>query len=398
MKILLINPPIRLDAPPSCIPYGLATIASVLQNDGHEVAIFDINGLRNSQNEVEQALCFYYEDWDVVGVSGLITTYSYQKWLIPLLREINPTATIIVGGGLATSSPELVEGVDLVITGEGEQAMHDICGGNKTFNDIDSLPFPAWDLLPIGIYLKNPIWGEGAGNSSGFKNVRVERSMNVVTSRGCPFSCNFCYHIFGRSFYKQRSVNSVIAEVSALIHKYNVDFIGFVDDNMLNSEQWILDFCSAMVHKNIAWGCHGRVNNATPRVLGAMAEAGCIWIGFGIESGSQKMLDLMNKKSTVGAAIKAIINTRKAGIFPNTTFIHGYPGETKETIQETVDFKEELELNCGSFFATPYPGTVLYKQVKHLLPEGYIEMLGNATDFVVNLTELSDEELIELRH
>ena len=130
-----------------------------------------------------------------------------------------------------------------------------------------------------------------------------------------------------------------------------------------------------------------------------MAQAGCVWIGYGIESGSQKMLDAMNKKATIQQAKEAIVNTRKADIYANTTFIFGYPGETLETIQETIDFKREMGLECGSFFAIPYPGAPLYDEIRSKLDdeEAYVRSLGNATEFTVNLTEFDDKTMFQLK-
>ena len=429
MKILLINSPIRLDAEPNCIPYGLATIASCLRQEGFDVDIFDINALRPDKEKILSRL--NNEKWDIVGISGLITTYKFQKWLIPELKRINPKAPVLSGGGLATSSSSLLfdyTDIDIAVIGEGEKTMIELCeavsrradlsqvrgikyrdGENiimtaprENIHYLDEIPFPAWDLLPMDIYLKNPIWGNTANNSSGFlKDVKIGKSMNIISSRGCPFSCEYCYHLFGRSNYRFRSPENIIGEIEILIARYGVDFIGFVDDNMMASSERMEAFCRLVLKKklNFAWGCHGRVTSATPETLSKMAEAGCVWIGYGIESGSQKILDKMNKKAIASQAERAIENTRKAGIFPNTTFIFGYPGETIETIQETVDFKKRLALECGSFFATPYPGTPLYRKMKHLITdeEQFIESLGNATEFSINLTDFSDDELFELK-
>lgn len=190
-------------------------------------------------------------------------------------------------------------------------------------------------------------------------------------------------------------------EIEILVDRYGVDFIGFVDDNMMASEKRILEFCDVMEKKkfSITWGCHGRVTSAKPEILDRMAGVGCVWIGYGIESGSQKILNRMNKKISVAQAREAIINTRKAGIFPNTTFIFGYSGETRETIQETIEFKKDLEINCGSFFATPYPETPLYNQIDSRIhdEEAFIQSLGNATEFTINLTDFDDKTLFELK-
>ncbi len=429
MRILLINTPARLNARPSCIPYGLATIAAVLRKAGFDVAIYDINALRSSQEEVVRTL--KQLKWDVAGVSGLITTYKFQLWIIGVLKGLNPFAPIISGGGLATTNSRLLfdkSPVDITVLGEGERTMLELCGAlqagrdigevpgigcrkegkvvrsspRENIADLDEIPFPAWDLLPIDIYLKNPVWGDAAANSSGFRNdIRVNRSMNVISSRGCPFGCRYCYHLFGRSSYRFRSARNVVDEIEALVDRYGVDFIGLVDDNLMAAEERLLEFCDLMERNKlpVTWGCHGRVTSAKPDLLNRMAETGCVWIGYGIESGSQKMLDLMNKKATVDQARQAIIDTRRAGIYANTTFIFGYPGETRETLQATVDFKKELNIECGSFFATPYPGTPLYRQIRSKIEdeEMFIESLGDATEFSINLTGFSDGELLCLK-
>jgi radical SAM superfamily enzyme YgiQ (UPF0313 family) len=429
MKVLLINSPIRLNAKPNNIPYGLATVASTLRNHGIAVEIYDINALRPSKDEIVETLKNMH--WDIVGLSGLITTIEFQKWLVAELKRMHTETPVVSGGGLATSCPELLfeeTQVDIAVIGEGEQTMPDLCRAIEARNDLDGIPgihfrknnriiqneprgniqnlddipFPACDLLPMDIYLKNPIWGDVASNSSGFRrDVTVNRSMNIISSRGCPFACKYCYHLFGRSNYRFRSAQNVVDEIEILVDRYGVDFIGFVDDNMMASEKRLLEFCDLMEKKRfpVTWGCHGRVTSAKPLVLKRMAEAGCVWIGYGIESGSQKILDAMNKRASVEQAKQAIIHTRNAGIYPNTTFIFGYPGETVHTVQQTIDFKKEMEIECGSFFATPYPGASLYEQVRPLIEneKAFIRSLGNATEFSINLTDFDDKTLFKLK-
>lgn len=429
MKILLINSPIRLNAKPNNIPYGLANVASTLMSQGFDVEIFDVNALRPSKDQIIETLKNMH--WDIVGLSGLITTIAFQKWLISKLKTINPQAMLISGGGLATACSQLLfeeTQVDIAVIGEGEQTMLELCHAiearadlngipgihfrqnnriirnepRRNISNLDDIPFPAWDLLPMDIYLKNPIWGDVANNSSGFRrDVTVNRSMNIISSRGCPFACNYCYHLFGRSEYRFRSAQNVIDEIEMLVDRYGADFIGFVDDNMMASEKRVLEFCDLMIKKRfpVTWGCHGRVTSAKPFILKRMEEVGCVWIGYGIESGSQKIIDAMSKRATVEQAKQAIIHTRNAGIYPNTTFIFGYPGETVHTVQQTIDFKKEMGLECGSFFATPYPGAPLYKQIRSLIKneKAFIQSLGNATEFSINLTDFDDETLFKLK-
>ena len=141
MKILLINSPIRLDAKPSCIPYGLATIAGTLRDNGFDVEIYDVNALRPSRNTIIREL--RERTWDIVGLSGLITTFNFQKWLIPALKQINPKAPIISGGGLATTSSQLLfdrTSVDITVLGEGEQTMLELCQVIQNNEDLSLAP------------------------------------------------------------------------------------------------------------------------------------------------------------------------------------------------------------------------------------------------------------------
>jgi radical SAM superfamily enzyme YgiQ (UPF0313 family) len=209
MKILLINSPIRLDAEPSCIPYGLATVASTLIESGFEVEIYDINALRPTRNQIVSHL--RSTTWDVAGVSGLITTYAFQSWVIDVLKQINADAPVISGGGLATTNSQLLfdkTPLDITVIGEGEQTMLELCKSvrcddnytkipgiryrqkgyivetpqRRNMENLDSVPYPAWDLLPMDIYLKNRIGGDLAGNSSGFRrDIKITRSMNIIS-------------------------------------------------------------------------------------------------------------------------------------------------------------------------------------------------------------------------
>ena len=429
MKILLVNSPIRLKAKPNCIPYGLAQIAAILRGDGHEVTIYDVNALRPPREEEERALRSF--QWDLAGISGLITTLDFQERTAKILRAANPSGFIIAGGGLATCVPALVMDkipVDAVGIGEGEYIMKDLAaalsagrpldtvkglwfrkGGAVIKNepaplidDLDALPFPAWDLLPVEVYLENPIWGSGATNSSEMKEgVIINRSMNIISSRGCPHRCKFCYHLFGRSRYRFRSAKNVVEEIEMLIERYKTDFIGFVDDNFMVSKKRLFEFCDLVKERavKINWGCHGRVNSASPEVLERMAQAGCVWIGYGIESGSQTILNNMNKDVTAEQAKKAVEMTRAAGIHPNTTFIFGYPGENMKTVEETIRFCRDLGIQKGFFFITPYPGTPLYDEVKDKIgdEETFIRRLGDATEFTINLSTFTDADLFALK-
>ncbi len=429
MKILLINSPIRLSAEPSCIPIGLAQIASYLRENGFgDIDILDANGLRCNQNQIVEHV--YKYDPDIIGISGLITTITFQKNLVRKLRAEGFDKTIVSGGGCATSSSSLLlkeKNIDIFVIGEGEHTMlelahaidkctdlHAINGiiyqeGNtyrvnhprKNEVNIDIFPMPAYDLLPVDVYAKNHIWGgENTRNKyEGFDSCDINRDMNMISSRGCPFKCNFCYHIFGRGNYRFRSAKNIMHEIEFLRDECNIDFISFVDDNMLTHKKRTIEFCRLMQTSGIKWGCLARVSDITEEYVKDLKSGGCMGIGFGLESGSPIILKNMNKMTTIDQAEKAFEILNAYDIYANGTFILGYPGENWDTIRETKAFCQRINIEQTFFFATPYPGTPLWNIARPLIEdeESFIEKLGDADEFLINLSELSDAELFEAK-
>ena len=431
-KVLLVNSPIRIFAPPNNPPLGVMYLASALREDGHDVEICDLNAYRWMINDREYWLKKYFGDWDYIGLSGLIVTYEQQRWILDFILnhyEEFGNAILMSGGGLATSVPEFVKRhmpeLDIIVRGEGEQTIREICSGKpisgiaginyhfpmdqtwsdtadqRLIPDLDSIPYPAWDLVPMEeVYLGNPIWGGKAGNSSQIE-FEALRSANMIISRGCPYNCNFCAScIMGRK-YRKRSVANVIGEISELKRLYDIDFVGMVDDNTTFDRKWIREFCNELIKSGlgIKWGGSARVDALEPDILKLMKEAGCEFLGFGFESGSTEILEAMNKKADPQKAATAIKQTRAAGIHANGTFIVGYPGETLETLRETAKFMRDNDCLNSMFHIQPYPGTVLYDQIKDRIVEkygtedAYIQSLGDGTEFRINLTDIPDDEL-----
>lgn len=432
MKILLINPPIREWAKPNILPLGLGYVASSLRNSGHEVEVLDINAHRFSASEVQEKI--RAAKFDLVGIGGIVTVYRYVKWLIGLLKKYHPDKKVVVGGSVATSIAHIIldkAGADFACMGEGEvtavelaQALEknkDLSGvdglwfkdnsgkinRNKrrgVIGDLDSVPLPAWDLFPMDIYLKNPV---GAPNRNKWIDGGLDKdsplTMNLSGSRGCPYQCIYCYHDFMGDKYRHRSVESIIEEIKILNEKYKVEYLHFVDDEFCLDSAFVYDFCRAVKNnfgRKITWGCAGRVNLMTEDLIKNMADAGCLLIGYGIESGSQKILDNLKKGVTVEQAKQAIRLTVKYIGWADCSFMIGSPGENTDTINETINFCKELDLSPEVlFFTTPYPGTQLYEMAKAAgkIPdeEEYVLNLGEQGEKVrLNFTEFSDSELI----
>jgi len=434
MKILLINPVVREWAKPNCFPLGLGYIASVLRNENHSVEVLDINAFRWDKAEAEQKI--RNAKFDIAGIGGIITTYKYVKWLIGALKKHHPDKKVIIGGSLGSSIPGTMlekNNVDIVCVGEGEETVKElvnalekdedisgikgiwyrdakgnICqtGKRAPIMDLDSLPLPAWDLFPMDIYLKNPV---GAPNRNKWVDGSSDcgiLSMNINGTRGCPYQCIYCYHDFMGQGYRLRSAKSIVHEIGQLYKKYGVTYFHFTDDEFVIKKDFIYELCGLLkdlmkkIGTKITWGCAGRVDLMDEPLILAMAEAGCVLIGYGIESGSQRMLDFIKKRVTLDQAKNAVHLTKKHLGWADCSFMIGYPGETRGTIQETIDFCKELTLTPEViFFLTPYPGTELYSmaldQGKIKDEEEYLLGLGEQGENVrVNFTDFSDKELL----
>jgi len=421
MKVLLINPIIRENDVPRNIPHGLAILASILRNKGHKVRILDINAHRYSKKEVSSLLRII--DYEIVGIGGLISTYDYVKWLTKIVKNNNPKIPIIIGGSVGFSIPNIILSstyADIVCNQEGEETFPELLevvekGSKRNLNEVqgiwfidngqiiqtpvrqlisnlDKIPFPAWDLLPMDVYLNNPVVGVG-------------RDIDFISSRGCPYKCTFCFRAFGNK-YRGHSAEYVLEVIKFLKKKYNVDFISFQDDEFMAKKERVYEVCEGIRNNNIniKWSCTGRVNIVDKEILNEMKRSGCVSVSYGIESGSQKILNSMRKGVTVEQAEKAINLNKEVGLRTPTSFILGMPEETLETAEETVNFCLRTNILLqGLMFATPYPGTELYRDAKtrNLIPdneENFISKLGDAVDFTINLTyNFTDEQLIDLR-
>lgn len=420
MRILLISPPCRL---PNSLPLGLGYIASVLREEGHNVSLLDINGFGYSNEKVGEIIRTL--NFDLVGVGGISTTYKYVKWLANIIKKYKPHIPIVAGNMVSTAHPELLlrnSNVDIAVIDEGEITAKELVSAinkgrdlkeikgifykdngdiiktlpRERISDLDSLPFPAWDLFPMETYL----------NTSTASPVSFGlRSINVSTVRGCPYDCIFCSRSSGKRVYA-RSAKSVIDEIKELKKRYRVEFISLCDELFLVNEKRVLEFCEMMNsdNLNIRWSATARVNLVNDNLLKGMRQAGCVELGYGFESGSQIMLDRMKKNVTVQQAEEAIKMTRRAKINVRGSFIFGMPGETLDTIKETLEFIKRTRVpTYRFFFANPYPKTELYEIAKKMgrLPEDedrYMENLGEMhTTFLVNLTDFSDQELVRLK-
>lgn len=416
MKVLLVNPPTRES---EALNLGLAMIASVLRKSSQEVEVLDIHLLGLTEPEVLEEL--KRRRYDALGIGGLSNSFRHIRSIIHQSKSIKPHIPVVAGNMAVTASPQLFmqhTEADIAVIDEGEktavelfQAMQEkkdlktVAGillreGNGIFatspreriRDLDSLPFPAWDLFPMDRFF-------------GRKLSKFGYSLNVSTTRGCPYDCFYCSRSFGRKV-TSRSAESIVSEIAFLKKQFPLlDHILLGDDLFMTNKARNKQFCDLMIAKNIGvtWSAAARVDLVDEATLKLMKRAGCVSVSFGLESGSQAMLDAMNKCVKVERSEQALSIARRSGFQPEGSFILGYPGETRETLAATLDFIQRTELPpVKFFFATPYPGTRLYEIARQrgLIRDElqFLESLAdNSEDLLVNFTEFSDHELCELK-
>ena len=374
MRVVLIN--MRTSYIMS-IPFGITYLGAVLREHGYEVKLYDVYPDDDTNKIIKELLDSFIPD--LIGISVLTTNFFSAKSFISDLKNNFPRAIFCAGGIHPTVRPrETVEvmGLDFVVIGEGENTLLKVCerlkkskdlsglkgiafGSGDDFyinfeidivSDLDSLPFPARELLPVDRYLIPPGY---------IRSHFLNRVMSILTSRGCPAKCTFCNSssIF-HNRVRRRSVNNVMGEITYFVHYYNLDGIYFHDETFATDHKWAKNLCRQMQPLGLKWGCQSRVNLVNDDILQAMKDAGCIQIDFGIESASKNMLKSLKKGTTPEQAMNALRLTKKYNIKSFASFMLGLPGETEEDMIENVRFLSRIKPNFTYFnLYTPFPGT-----------------------------------------
>jgi len=326
-------------------PLGLLYLATYLREHGINAQVVDLSG----QKRWEIPYSKYY------GFS----TYSanYRRTLQIKENYINPNAITIAGGPHASALPEEVaKEFDYVIVGEGEIALlsllqnpqENIIIGNPISN-LNQLPYPDYSLVDVASYKRK---------------VAGKHSFSILSTRGCPYECLFCNSniMGGHQRIRFRSPQNVIGEIETLLNQYNDVAFRFQDDVFGLSKRWLVDFTNLAKPLNITYRAFVRANQcAVDGFTDLLYEGGCKHVSLGIESGSEQILQAMQKGQTVEDGIKGIANAKQSGLIVRIYLIVGFPGETWDTVKETVDFVDKTRPDEFVVYPLiPYPGTPLY--------------------------------------
>lgn len=374
LKVTLVNPPTFSGYPQP--PMGLIQLAAVIE-EGFDVNIIDANALNLRPEQINPLL----EDTGVLGLTATTPTVSRAIEIAAAVKDVRPELPVILGGPHATLLPretmESTPDIDVIVAGEAEISFYMLLssiekGGHidqvpgvfweqdgeivenervENVDDLDSLPFLAYNLIPLKKYRPHPPHG------------RAKPFAVLITSRGCPYNCAYCSKpVFGKEFRAQ-SPERVVDEIEDLQARYGVREIAFYDDVFTLDKHRAAAISEEIIRRGIKiiWSCETRVNLVDQPLLGVMKKAGCYSISYGLESGNQDILNTINKNTTLAQAEEAVRYTREAGINAIGYFMIGSPGETLNSIKETMNFAKKLKLGFAQFsITTPFPGTELY--------------------------------------
>ncbi len=406
VDMLLIFPPTTVaerygknsvgDAGGDLPPLGISYIASYLQEQNFGVGILDCCALGLTFDEIVKAI--RDKDAKTIGISATTFALPTTVKLAERLRSEFPHKLIILGGAHANAVPlhpvQNYDCFDVIVFGEGEitcvaileelrkkewqregfmadeamlQRMDGIVFKKKDgtivktatrpiIQDLDSLPMPARELLPVEKYIPLP---------NQYKRTPIA---HMVVIRGCPFICSFCDQANTRA--RTTSPKRAVEEMKSLVDKYGVREISFWDDTMTYNKKWMAEFCQRLMdaHLDVIWSCYAAMRTIDQPVLKMMKEAGCWNIFYGIETGHPELMKNIqsDRKNRDASYIREVMKwTKEAGIEVRGSFMIALPGETPEMAEENIKFAIELDPEYAQFsITTPYPGTILYNQIK----------------------------------
>jgi len=394
-KVSLISPPSRASSPRP--PIGLMYLASSVREylTGVDINIIDLKSQYGREDILDEIIRrLKMEKPDLVGISCLSTDMRDVKELAKRIKKEDSEIITVVGGIHPTLFPkyffEDFDDVDFVVRGEGEVTLiklitgirekgdmyavdgigykHKgeiiITGERDPVKDLDQIPFPAFDLVDMEYYTKPSEWVIRGVPISGFF---------IFTSRGCPYACKFCVNknLSGRRV-RLRSAKNVVDELEHLVKNYHIDGFFIYDDSFGLNKKRSIDICDEIVNKKLKliWGCQARVNLISEDIIRKMKEAGCLQLEFGVESGSQKVLEQLRKQIKIEEVRSAFKLCKKYKMRTLSNFLINTPGETVNDIRDTLNLATEIGANVNLFNVTTlFPGSDLYYEFHETIPE-----------------------------
>ncbi len=410
-------------------PLGLSYVSACLKQAGYIVDVLNLNHCDGSQFDLirDKIVGSRYR---YILTGGLSAHYKQIKSIVVDIRYSGPDAVVIIGGGVVTATPELMYDYiqpDYMVLGEGEltivELIDELNNSRKNLEDVkgigyrnssgklvitpvrepimnlDSLPWPDLEGFEFETYLNI----QRPNDSLYLYIADNPRFYPIISSRGCPYNCTFCYHPLGQK-YRSRSVDNFIKEVEYVTEKYNINNLAIFDELISADRKRLFEICERLkkLPRKLNWMCQLRVDKVDAEMLKMMKAAGCFIISYGFESASDSVLRSMKKNITKLQIERAMELTRKAGIGIQGYFIFGDTAETKETAYETLDFwKKHKDYHITMGYIRPYPGSELWKRA---IAAGHLKTFAEQLNFLdkcvsapPNLSKMNGKEWFELQ-
>jgi len=458
MKVLFVNPSLRPSAPHRFIPVGLGYVVTSARDAGFEFDLLDIDIGDYDDGYVER----YIRDhsYDVIALGSIVTHYKWIKWFTKMVREHQPDCRIVLGNSVGSSIVDVVFAnmpTDVVVLGEGDVTILDVLravrddqpfghikepaktvpgwngpnfppmyegtgipgiafrddhgriiynGRRKAERHIDDFPFPDWDLFDVEQYIQR---SRAYAPDSVFFPKDQARVLPINTARGCVFKCTFCHYVFWHDPYRHRSAQNILGEIERNIKKYDANYFRFWDELSFHKLGPAEKFVDALINAGVRvhwtaavrsdlFGSDDAPYEDRVRVAGKFKEAGCLHLGYSLESGNDHILEAMNKRIKSDYFSVQVNLLRDAGIISNTSLIFGYPQEDKETIANTMRMCESLRIYPSVGFLLPLPETGMWRYALehgHITdPEKFLSEMTERQDIVLNMTKMSDDEML----
>ncbi len=430
-KILFVNPSLRLYSSTKFLPVGIASVMSYLKSCKIDFDFLDIDINDMEDNYVEDFL----EDnrYDIILSGSIVTHYKWMKWFTNRARDFNKNATIIIGNSVAGSIPEIFlknSSADIAVMGEGEittaEVVQKILRGDenwvqvagiayknkdgkiiinekrKGLKKLDDFPMINWENFNTEKYFEKSYAGAHAIDD---KKVRV---MPLVTARGCAFRCTFCHFVFWNDPYRYRSPENILLELKRNLVDYNCNYITFWDDLSFASLPQAERFADAILASGLKfnWNAAVRVDLfGNPKhsrerriaVAKKFKNAGCLDLGFSLESANKEILEMMNKRIEAEYFLEQVRVLEEVGIHCSISVVFGYPIETPKTIKETFDMCFEAKIYPSMGYLLPLPATGMYDYAKEngyiVNEDSYLDSITERQDLCVNMTKMSDVDV-----
>ena len=429
MTTLLVQPncaaEINADYLSLQFPLNLGYLASTLRRAGHAVHMLDLNV--QDISTLEQTL--HELKPSVVGITAMSSSLCNAYRIAAAAKASAPGTFVVLGGCHASALPEETigdcEALDAIVYGEGERTIVELCDAlakgasleaihglvvrrdgkpvrtppRELIDDLDSIPFPARDLVPMELYARQHV-------SRGFSR-REMRIAELITTRGCPNDCTFCAtHINYGHRVRFRSLDNVTAEIQECMKKYGVTHISVEDDTFTLKRELVEGLCAFFAANSLTWNCNARVNTVDYELLKQMRSSGCQKIAFGVESGSPELLKKIKKRITLDQVRQAVRDAKRAGIrYVECDFMIGaHVDETLEDVEMTRTFINELKPDFMALAVmNPYPGTENFRTMieRGLLPAkvdwSQFTHFGNLKRYD-RITHMTNEEMCRMQH